>query len=259
MVINPFYGRFQANACMVIFLLLLCVLMADSYGQSNKKVVSLESIQQRYAGKWAQAISYIKKVDINQYGRQDSSIQYHAYSYPKFGRVDQGSIDDGNAVIIQGDISYSFKRFKKVSHGQTMKYFTDYMLGDIYYDDVAGFKKVLTYSQIDFNLRGSGIWEGRAVTIIGATSTDDRYNVQVWYDTEHLYPVRFIDGRTGRGVRDIQYHIKPLGICWFPESAKEFVSKKQVGTVRYLHFSSERKLAEEIFDPERFGSFHWAQ
>lgn len=259
MVINSFYNRLQPNGSIVIFLLLLCVLTIDSYGQSSKRMVSLESIQQRYKGKWPQKISYVKKVDIRQYGREDSSVQYHAYSYPQFGRVDQGSVDDGRAEIIRGAISYSFKRFKKYSQGEAVKYFSNYMLGDIYYDDFAGLKKVLAYSQIDINLQGTGTWEGRSVTIIGATSPDDRYNVQVWYDTEHLYPVRFIDGRTGRGVKDIQYHIKRYGGYWFPDSAKEFINKKLVGTIRYENFSSDRKLPEEIFDTELFGSYHWVQ
>ncbi len=248
---------YQPNGYITIFLLLLCLLTIKSYGQSHK-MISLESIQQRYIGKWPKTISYVKKVDTRQYGREDSSIQYHAYLYPGIARIDQGSLDEGRATIIHGEMSYWFKRFKHVSNGETVKYFTDYMLGDIYYDDLAGFKKVLAYSQVDSSLKGHGIWEGRPVIVIGATSLEDRYNAQVWYDTEGLYPVRFIEGRSGR-VRDIQYQIKKYGSFWFPESAKEFVGKKQVGTVRYQNFSSDRKLTEEIFDLERFGSCHWAE
>ncbi|ANH82082.1 hypothetical protein A8C56_14860 [Niabella ginsenosidivorans] len=236
-----------------------CLFAAHANGQSGT-VISLEKIQQRYAGKWPKNMSYIKKIVSRRYGRTDSSTHYYAYLFPLYTRIDDRSPNNGNSRILKGDSTWYFRYHRKDGNGQghARRYFSDYMLGEIYWDDIEGLKKVLAYSKIDFTKQAKGIWEGRTVYVIGATTLEDRYHAQVWYDAEYLYPVRFFEGGTGN-VLYSHYEIKRQGEVWQPVATKEFVNKRQTGEVRFVNFSFDRQLSEALFDPEKYGTFHWAQ
>ena len=236
---------------------LMCLFVAHAYGQTSA-VIPLEKIQERYAGKWPKHMSYIKKVVSHRYGRTDSSTHYYAYLFPQYTRIDDRSPDNGNTRIFRGDSTWYFRYHRKSGKGPSRRYFSDYMLGEIYYDDIEGLKKVLAYTKIDFTKQAKGSWEGRMVYVIGATSLEDRYHVQVWYDAAFLYPVRFIDGLSGN-VLDSRYEIKKHGAIWEPKATKEFFNKRETGAVRFVNFSFDRQLPEALFDPEKYGASHWAQ
>jgi len=234
-----------------------CLFVANVHAQSGT-VISLEKIQQRYAGKWPKNMSYIKKVVSHRYGRTDSSSHYYAYVFPQYARIDNRSPHNGNTSIFRGDSTWYFRYHRKDGKGSAHRHFSDYMLGEIYWDDIEGLKKVLAYSKIDFTKQAKGNWEGRTVYVIGATTLEDRRHIQVWYDAEHLYPVRFIYGSIGN-VEDIRYEIEKHGAIWKPKAAKEFYNKRQTGEVRFANFSFDRQLSEALFDPDKFGTYHWTQ
>ncbi|SEM56568.1 hypothetical protein SAMN05216436_105195 [bacterium A37T11] len=249
--------NFSFQYHLMCFIMFSCFMVAIVYGQSGT-LISLEKIQQRYAGKWPKRMSYIKKVLSHRYGRTDSSSHYYAYVFPQYARIDNRSPDNGNTSIFRGDSAWYFRYHRKDGKGSAHWHFSDYMLGEIYWDDIEGLKKVLAYSKIDFTKQARGKWEGRTVYVIGATSLEDRLHIQVWYDAELLYPIRFIYGSIGN-VEDSWYEIEKLGAIWKPKATKEFYNKKQTGEVRFVNFSFDRQLSEALFDPDKFGTYHWTQ
>ena len=241
------------------FIICASLFIAPAHGQTGN-IISLEKIQQRYAGKWPKNMSYIKKIVSRRYGRTDSSTHYYAYLFPQYARIDNRSPDNGNSTIFKGDSAWNFRYHRKFGngYGHARRYFSEYMLGEIYWDNIEGLKKVLANSKIDFTKQAKGTWEGRTVYVIGATTLEDTYHAQVWYDAEYLYPVRFFWGGTGN-VLYSHYEIKRQGEIWQPVATKDFVNKRQTGETRFVSFSFDRQLSEALFDHEKYGTFHWAQ
>ncbi|ATP57463.1 hypothetical protein CPT03_13760 [Pedobacter ginsengisoli] len=218
--------------------------------------VNVETIQKRYKGKWLKSITYIKQIRRDQYGRSQEGKEYHADLYPGLHRIDNGDPGDGNASIIKGDSLFLFKAYQSSGRFVNNRYPDEYILGDIYYDAIDDVKKYLISNGVDINKSCFGMWEGKKIYVLGATNTEGKSGVQIWYDLQGLYPVRFIDF-IGRRVRDTRYKIKTYGLVWFPVAAQQFISGKHVEDATYSNVTINASINADIFDIQKFGTSHW--
>ena len=248
----------QAGCIVKNTFLLICFGASMQVEAQTIKTPTPETIQKRYQGKWPTTLTYLVTILTKRYGRESITNEYHAYLSATLSRVDKGSPDDGNAAITHGDSTFLFKKFKKAGFYNTSNYVSDYMSRQIYFANIQQVKKAFRESHIDLTQSCRGTWQGREVYVIGASTTDDTYHTQVWYDAKHLYPVRFIDQLSGSS-RDTQYQMKLYGEIWFPVSATEYINKKPTAEISYTEVSFGKSLDPDIFNLENFGAVHWYQ
>jgi len=239
---------------------LTCVYFSIGFNYKNafaqKKTLSIEMIQDRYKGKRPASATYVLETIKTQYNKSENLKQYVTELFPGKHRIDNGDIENGNALIYKNDSLFRFRQYKLTDAFPDNHYPTEYILGDIYFDQPELAKSIMRANRLDPEKSCAGIWEGRKVLILGTDNAQDRTSVQLWYDAQGLYPIRFFDFINGR-IRETRYEIKNYGEYWYPKTIKQFVSSKQTEVTALSQVSFNRPLDSAIFDIEKFGAVHW--
>jgi hypothetical protein len=181
---------------------------------------------------------------------------YQAGIFPDKFREDQGSPDDGNAVLQVDKTSYTFKKFKLRYKGFVGFNIEKLIFGKMYYQSLDSVIADFAKFKIDISKSRSAIWQGRKVLIFGVTNPIDITSEQIWYDAVNLYPVRIIYPHMG--TQDIQYlNYMQIDGVFFPTERKLFGNGKLRYHTTYHKVRFNIDLNRRIFDPQQFGSYHW--
>jgi hypothetical protein len=235
-------------------LIFSCFFLSTAFAQN---VSTLKDICEQNKKTWPKTLTYAEEVEWTQYVRTENYTNYFALSMPDMFRYDMRNIDDGNSNLFIRDTMYVFKSYKKRSAYKGSEIIDNYIFGRIYSDPfdkvITEFKKV----KIDVTKNCKGSWNGKKVIIIGSSTANDVFANQIWYDAVNLYPVRILLNG-GRQMSDAQFeqYFKQQN-SWFPAVRKEYAGKKLIRNTKYTHVQKNIELSPLIFDPNKFGSYHW--
>lgn len=231
----------------------LFFLSLGAQAQSGEQ--SLQKMYNRYAGKWYPSFTFTQTTEVY---RNDSVIRkqtwYEAAIFPDRFRIDFSLPDSGNAVIYRGDSAYNFRKGKLRSVRKQDN--LTFLIGGMFFYPFETVAAKMKEQGHDLSKGFETTWKGKPVYVIGANTADERVN-QLWIDKEKLCVVRFFKyegGRKEEGV--LENHIK-AGNGW-TETKCSFYFDDKLAQVEYYHdFKAGASLDERLFDPKRFGEWHW--
>lgn len=224
--------------------------------QAQTATEILQQMHNRYAGKWYSTFTFNQTTEIY---RNDSlkrkETWYEAVQFPDMFRIDFGNIDSGNAVLFKGDSSYSFRNGKLKKTDKDNNDLT-FLLGGMYFypfDKVMEKMKVLGYDLQKYFIT---VWKGNPVYVIGAVSADEKIN-QLWIDKEKLVLVRQIKYDDNR-KEDVWFEKQiKLDGGWTETKVTAYINDKLIQMEYYHDCIANPSLKESLFDPARFGEWHW--
>ena len=99
--------------------------------------------------------------------------------------------------------------------------------------------------------------DGRKVFVVGAGNAADTLSNQFWVDSEHYYIVRTIDSDNGtRFDAKTSGHVQ-LKNGWSETHVVIYVNGKLRQVEKYADLRADVPLDDRLFDPRRFGEWHW--
>ncbi|HET9441228.1 MAG TPA: hypothetical protein VFO52_13715 [Longimicrobiales bacterium] len=220
----------------------------------------LEAMQNRYVGRWYRTLTFVQETsEFPADAPARTSTWYEALQLPSLLRIDFGSIDQGNGVLVRGDTQYVMQRGAVVR--QIPRTNELLLLGfDVYFLEPSVTANWLRRLGFDLSRIRQDTWQGRAVYVVGATAADDLRSPQFWIDREHLFFLRLLQpaGASGR-MRDVRFlNYEPMGRAWIAPVVEMYEDGRLVMKEVYRHMRVGVELDPALFDPARFSTArHW--
>ncbi len=179
-----------------------------------------------------------------------------AIRYPDLFRIDFGEINNGNAVIYNGDSSFLFSKSKMVRSAKEENDLL-YLLGGMYFYGKDSVLARLGRWNYDLTKTFFTTWQGRKTIVIGAAGAEEKLN-QLWYDTKRRVLVRILKFNQGK-KEDIQLsrHVRASGNSWTETEVKFYRNDQLLQTEEYFNLGFNPELKADLFAPEKFGDWHW--
>jgi hypothetical protein len=221
----------------------------------------VQSMHDRYAGKWFKTLTFVQKTTRQKDGKDTVQTWYESASLPGRLRIDVGNPSEGNGVLYRHDSTYQMTSGsvdKAVAGGNPLLP----LLFDVYVVPVSQtIADVQNALKIDLSKVRQSTWDGRPVYIIGADSGNE-HAPQVWIDTERLVVLRqifavgsdsspaYIDGQLK------QY--RPIGKSWIAPRCEFYIAGKLLQREDYTEIKADVPLSEALFDPAQWKTApHW--
>ena len=229
-------------------LLVFITLFGCSNGFAQNKDELFQTVHQAFYGKWHQTITFDQETKFYRNDSLQSTQTWReAGKFPDLFRIQFGPAALGNTVIFRGDSAYRFRQ-GKLLNAKIDPNFLIYLLGGIYYDQLAVAKARLTKAGFDVTQQDRATWKNKEIIVIGAKSGDTTSN-QLWYDAKKRYLVRMI--QTNKGTKlDVQFEGHQLvGKVWNETVVKVFANHQLIQTEVYSNFKSNVPVSDAVFDP----------
>ncbi len=239
----------------VIILLATCF---SSYLHAQTGEQTVQRMYNRYAGKWYKTLTFVQQTDVYRNDSlQRSTTWYEAARFPHDLRIDVEDPKNGNATIYRKDSTYRFLNGKLARATAGTNPFI-FFIGGLYSTPFETAVKFLQTEGFDLSKGYTTSWQGRPALVIGATQGDTT-SKQVWVDAEHLYVVRYVE-QTKTNLMDVHMNKQvPIGGGWSETWVEFYFDGKRRQTEKYTDLKANRPLDEQLYDPARFGQWHWMQ
>jgi len=196
---------------------------------------------------WYRTLTFVQKTSFPD---RPAQTWYEAAAFPGKLRIDIAPVDSANATMYVGDSIYAFRNGRRVAARPERNLLLT--LGfDVYGQPPETTIRQLTEQDIDLSKMHQSSWQGRPVTIVGASAGDSTSN-QFWVDTERMLFVRLIErvprqnNQTGR--LDIEFNrYQRLGGGWI---APEVIIRMDGTEIMREEYSDMR--ADVELDPALF-------
>lgn len=214
-------------------------------------------IHDRYTGKRFTHVTFIQRTEP-----ADGTVElwYEAIRPPGLVRVDKAPLEERSGFMYRADSLYAFEAGDIVVAKGDERWITMLVLLDIYALPVDSTLMRLRALGVDLTAMHEGDWEGRPVVIVGALASDTTA-AQIWYDREHLYPVRVIQP-PGDGHPRVEFrvsHHRFMSGGWIEGEIRILVGGRLVTTECYGEVRPHSGLPDELFDPHAFATARWAE
>lgn len=222
----------------------------------------IQAMRDRYVNRWYQTLTFVqhnRAAGTN--GVTVDSYWLTAYWLPSRMRIDYGSLDRGNGVLVLRDTQYVMRAGIA----------TDYiprtnpllLLGhDIYYLPVNATLARLRALGFDLSRSREDRWMNRPVLVVGADAGDTE-SPQFWIDREHLVLVRLIDpsgAASGIGSDIRLMDFQPLGRSWIARRMDIYDNGRLVLSAERRQVRSEVELDSTLFVITGWDTgIHWYQ
>src|SRR5689334_23689640 len=230
---------------------------ACAYSQNAVELV--KEMHNKYFGRWYHTFTFKQTTDIY---RNDSLIRtstwYEAAHFPYQFRIDLGDPKEGNAVIYLEDSTYRFQDHKLKSVTAGTNPFT-FLLGGMYAVPLDSAISTLKRQGYDLSKMYSTTVDGRKVFVVGAASANDTTSKQFWVDGEHFYIVRTIESYDGNLLDAKTSDHVQLNNGWSETKVVIYVNGKLRQVEKYADLKADVPLDDRLFDPRRFGEWHWVK
>ncbi|HEY7472936.1 MAG TPA: hypothetical protein VIE68_11375 [Gemmatimonadota bacterium] len=130
---------------------------------------------------------------------------------------------------------------------------------DIYAQSVEETLARLGVLGVDLEAMHETEWEGRPAVVVGALAGDTTA-AQIWYDREHLYPVRVVQP-PGGGYPRIEFRISRYEFMeggWIENRIDIVIDGKVVTTECYDEVRAHPGLPDAMYDPNTYATYLWA-
>lgn len=214
-------------------------------------------IHDRYTGKRFTHVTFIQRT---QPAEGPVELWYEAIRPPGLVRVDKSPLEALDGLMYRADSLYVFDGGGVVRSKGDERWITMLVLVDIYALSPGETLERLGALGVDLSTMHEEDWEGRPAVIVGA-AMGDTTAAQIWYDKEHLYPVRVIqpagEGHPRVEFRMLRYQFLSGG--WIENEIRIFVDGRLVTTECYGEVRPHPGLSEDLFAPDAFATRRWAE
>ena len=218
----------------------------------------LDRMRRAYEGKWYSTLTFTQRTIIARAGGvTDTTIWYEALSGPARLRIDFGPPSKGNGALFTADSTFVVRAGKLARTSASGNPFLPLIMG-AYLQPVSETSRQLALFGFDITRVTTARWEGRAVTVVGATTAEDSTSAQFWIDDDRQLVVRVRGMVNGTGGADI--HIggyQRVGDAWLATRVA-IASGAQTQIEEYTDWTANVSLADEFFDPMQWTTVpHW--
>lgn len=233
----------------------ILLLLITTSVTAQKGEEALKKMYQRYHGKWYPSFTFVQTTEMY---RNDSLVRtqtwYEAAIFPERFRIDRGLPDSGNAVIYRGDSAYTFRAGKLIAARKQDN--LTFLIGGMYFYPYETTVKKMNDEGYNTGKGFETTWNGKPVYVIGADNETEKTS-QLWVDKEKLCVVRFFNYTNGRKQEGVlENHIK-AGNGWTETECTFYLDGKLVQKEYYHDFKPGAFVDERLFDPAKFGEWHW--
>lgn len=216
----------------------------------------LQKMHKAYAGKWHKTVTFTQ---TTQRYRNDTltntTIWKEAMQFPDKLRIDLGPKEKGNTVIYTADSTYNFRNGKKL-RTSTVGNDLIYLLGGMFFHPLDAVKQQLTAMGFNLNRSFETTFDGRKVTVIGATAESETTN-QLWIDNDRLILLRMIKFEKGNKEDAVFKEHKKLTNSWIETKVLFYINGQLLQTEEYLDIHENAPLDPKIFEPKYYGTVSW--
>lgn len=230
--------------------LLLILGTLNSSAQSGKKFIT--KLHKTYAGKWMNSFSFQQNTSVY---RNDSLIRKEVWTeaiqYPDLFRMDFGDVKNGNGMLFVGDSSFRFSKSKLVKAAKQENDLI-FLLGGMYFYSKDSAILKLQSLNYDLNRSYSTTWQGKKVTVVGASNAEEKVN-QLWFENDRKVLVRMFKYEDG-SKQEIHFdkHVNLFGKGWTETFVKIFINDKLIQEEEYFNLKANPKLVPDTFNPLKF-------
>jgi hypothetical protein len=217
----------------------------------------LRQVHSTYAGK---RFTYVTFVQTTTHANGTTETWYEALAPLGRVRVDIAPLESRNGFMYRADSQYVFRGGAIVAAYADQRWLSMLVLLDLY---ALPIDRVLARAR-DLGVRldraHESTWRGRPVYVAGAIPGDVA-SPQIWYDREHLYPVRLIQRGWATGVVydwDISRHVN-VGGGWIEREIRIFSEGRLLVAETYDHIRARPSLPDSLFVPTPYRPPEWAK
>lgn len=214
-------------------------------------------IHDRYGGKRFTHVTFVQRT---QPADGPAKLWYEAIRPPGLVRVDEAPLEELRGFMYRADSLYAFEAGEIVVAKGDERWITMLVLVDIYALPVDSTLTRLRALGVDLTAMHESDWRGRPVIVVGAQA-DDTTAAQIWYDRDHLYPVRVIQP-PGGGHPRVEFQMSGhrfMAGGWIEGEIRILVGGRLVTTECYGEVRPHPGLPDEIFHPQAFATARWAE
>jgi hypothetical protein len=185
-----------------------------------------------------------------------STTWYEALRYPNFFRIDVGDPKNGRGVIYRNDSTYSFREGKLVRAVADPMPFMLLEGGLKYYslEELIPKGEKMGY---DLSKVHSEDFQGKEMFVLGAEAGDLR-SKQIWIEKERWIPIRRIDPEENGSILEVVHGgFQRKKGKWVETEVDFFLDGKWLQKEKYSAVNPNPRLKTILFDPNRFGEWHW--
>lgn len=217
----------------------------------------IHDVHERYTGNRFTGVTFLQRTVA-----PDGSHELWYEAIRPFGlvRVDIDPLEARRGFVYRGDSLYTFEEGQLARAKGDERWISMALLVDVYAQPAERTIARLRELGVDLATTSTGTWQGRPVIVIGALAGDST-SAQVWYDEEHLYPVRIIQP-AGQGHPLVEFRIgghRNMAGGWIETEIQVVVGGRVVSRECYGEIRPDVDLPESLYDPGSFVSDRWAE
>lgn len=206
----------------------------------------LETISERYNGKWFTHITFSQTTNFFQ---QDSIVKserwLEEYVYPSQLIIKVNHENSTDGYLYRNDSIYIFID-NKLTHKDTTIHDLLILSMDIY--NMTADESMQRFKELDYDLDkfDTQIYNGREVYVIGAEKGDTISN-QIWFDSEYLYFVK-MQKNTDIGVLEVFFndYIKLNNMGWIEQEVVFHVNGEKIMEEKYYNIQIPEEDKSEL-------------
>jgi hypothetical protein len=217
----------------------------------------VRAMHDRYATAWYRTLTFHQTTTITLPSGQLVQTWYEAGKFPGRLRIDTDSVGSSGVIYARDSVfQFAGGRLARADTGQN-----DLMiLGfDVYAQPLDTSLDVLKKRGFDLTRFHRGVWQGKAVYVIGAKA-GDTLSKQFWVEEDRLLFVRLLESRrtasgSGSRLEDIRFgnYVKYDG-GWVAEDVMMYQDGKPRLHETYADVRVNVPLSDAVFDPRQWNT-----
>jgi hypothetical protein len=247
-------------------IVLFAVVPATLVAQPSPGRVALERMHAAYAGKWYKTLTFMQKTSIFRPGQPErSETWWESLRYtPKSGvqlRIDRNDLAAGAGSLSTVDTTWIVRAGQLAQTRPGGNEFLPWIEG-VYVQPIDLTEKQVRDMGVDLTKTYTRSFQGRGVTVIGASSPSDTTDSQAWIDDERQVISRMIvAGAQGQPGLDVTLgdYVK-AGNGWLATNVEIRVGGALVQREQYSDWNVDVPLPDALFDTTQWTTApHWGK
>jgi hypothetical protein len=217
----------------------------------------LRDVHQRYAGR---RFTHVTFVQTTEHGGGGTEKWYEALAPLGRVRVDIAPLESRNGFMYRADSQYVFRDGRIVQQYAGQRWLSMLVLLDMYALPIDRVLSRASELGLELGRAYRTTWQGRAVYVAGALAGDS-LTPQVWYDVEHLYPVRLIQRAWSNETRydwHLARHLN-VGGGWIEREIRIFSAGRLLVRETYDSIVPRTGLPDSLFMPSPYRPPAWVR
>lgn len=221
----------------------------------------IRAMYERYHDKWYRTLTFVQTTTITRSSTLPTTqIWYESLSLPGKLRIDFGNPELGNGVLYRADSVYNLTGGKVTSADTGFNALL--VLGfDVYHQPPEQTISVLRHLGYQMSRFRSSTLDGKAVYVVGTTSSQDSTSKQFWIERDRLVFMRTREKNAGGNQSEIRFvDYVPAGNTFVARQVWQLLGGSPRLHEEYNGIKADVPLDPALFDPRQWATAkHWAK